>query len=122
MRREGVIDMSCDICANGWRYGKCGTNCCSTVSQHNCMYRFQMFQRTRKPAFAIAYVMGSPSFHHFLKNLICSSLCLADSSVNSFLGNCSIDLYFPNLISLIFGPVESKLYSPQLLHWIIVQL
>jgi len=33
-----------------------GINCCSTVSQHKCKLRFQMFQRTRKPAFAIAFV------------------------------------------------------------------
>ena len=39
-----------------------GINCCSTVSQHKCMLRFPMFQRTRKPAFAIAFVIARNSF------------------------------------------------------------
>ncbi len=32
-------------------------DCCSTVYQHKCKLRFQMFQRSRIPAFAIAFVV-----------------------------------------------------------------
>ena len=42
---------------NGYAMASAGINCFSTVSQHKCKLRFQMFQRTRKPAFAKAFVL-----------------------------------------------------------------
>ena len=36
-----------------------GIDCSSAVCQHKCKLRIPMFQRIRKPAFAIAFVSGS---------------------------------------------------------------
>jgi len=35
-----------------------GLSCCSTICQQKSMYRVQMLQRTRKPAFATAFIAG----------------------------------------------------------------